>query len=426
MTSNTLGEQFRITTFGESHGSALGVVIDGVKPNIPIDAQTIQMELNRRRPGQSAATTGRDERDALEILSGIFEGKTTGAPIAIIIRNTNQRSDDYDTLKDLFRPGHADFTWLKKFGIRDWRGGGRSSGRETVARVAAGAIAKQLLKSVGVDIYAHVVALGDIKAKDFSRDAIERNSVRCADPTAAAAMEQAIAAVKAEDDSLGGVVEVVALGVPAGLGDPVFHKLEAMLGAAFLSIGSVKAVESGDGFAAAEAKGSQNNDAMTPEGFATNHAGGVLGGISTGAPLIFRLGVKPTASISKPQSTVDTSGHAQNLMVKGRHDPCICPRLTPVAEAMMAIVLCDALLRQQAITEAPLSTDALRHEMAFLDSELVRIIALRQRIATEAAAHGVPNTLADGEVRTKLAQDAGLDASRTAPLFAALDQLCSV
>ncbi|MBK8480696.1 MAG: chorismate synthase [Proteobacteria bacterium] len=387
MSSNSFGDNFRITTFGESHGAALGVVIDGVRPGVAVDLAAIQQQLDRRRPGTSPLTSPRKEGDQLELLSGVFEGKTTGAPIAIIVRNSDARSQHYAEWHDVFRPGHADLTWWRKFGIRDWRGGGRTSGRETLARVAAGALAQQLLvREAGVTIRGHVVRIGTETATTFDGDEIERNDVRCADAAAAARMTAAILAARKDGDSLGGVVEVIAEGVPAGWGDPVFLKLDAQLGAAMLSIGAVKGVEIGDGFALAKRRGSQTNDPISPTGFASNHMGGLLGGISSGAPIVARLAVKPTSSIRHEQQTIDTAGQPRTLRVPGRHDPCICPRVVPVAEAMMALVLCDAMLRQQALTGAATSADQLLAELAFCDGELLRLVARRRALQQELGA----------------------------------------
>lgn len=373
MSSNSIGEYFRITTFGESHGPALGVVIDGVRPGIALDLDELQRELDRRRPGFSTLASPRRESDRVEVLAGIFEGRTTGAPIALLFRNEDQRAEDYRPIKDLFRPGHADLTWFRKFGIRDWRGGGRTSGRETVARVAAGAVARQILNDAGVRITAHVTRIGMVRAETFDADEIDRNEVRCADAAAALKMAFAIREARSDGDSLGGIVEVIATGVPAGWGDPVFMKLDAMLGSALLSIGGVKGVEIGGGFSLSSMKGSESNDPILPDGFASNHSGGILGGISNGAPVVARIAVKPTSSIRHPQQTIDIDGRASTIRVPGRHDPCICPRIVPVAEAMVALVLCDARLRQQAITEAGVQPDEIRAEIEFCESEIERL-----------------------------------------------------
>lgn len=347
--SSTFGKFLTITTFGESHGPAVGVILDGCPPGISIDAATIQKDLDRRRPGQSAVTTQRKEPDQVEILSGVFEGVTTGASIALVVRSLDARPQDYTALKDLFRPGHADYTYWKKYGVRDYRGSGRSSGRETVGRVAAGAVARRLLEREGTTVQACTVQVGDLVARERDLAFAEENSVRCPDRTVAPAMERAILEARDAGDSLGGVVEIHALGVPVGLGDPVMDKLEASLAWGLLSIGAVKGFEVGEGFAAARMRGSEMNDRMTPDGFATNHAGGILGGISTGEPIVARIVVKPPSSIAIPQKTVDTEGHERDFAITGRHDPCLCPRVVPVAEAMTCLVLADALLRQRAI-----------------------------------------------------------------------------
>ena len=348
MSGNTFGTIFRVTTFGESHGPALGAVLDGVPAGLALEAADIQQELDRRRPGQSTLTTQRQESDAVEILSGVFEGRTTGTPLALLIRNQDQRSRDYGDLAELFRPGHADYTCFRKYGIRDYRGGGRSSGRETAARVAAGAVAKKLLAHENVRITAFTAAGGKVAGKAFVPDFIERNPVRCADPEAAEAMAREIAEAQGAHDSVGAVIECRIQGVPAGWGEPVFDKLDAALAQALLSVGAVKGIEFGDGFASAAKRGSENNDAMTPDGFVTNHAGGILGGISSGAEIVFRIAVKPTPSIALAQDTVDVAGQARVCEIKGRHDPCLAPRMVPVVEAMAALVLADFSLRQRA------------------------------------------------------------------------------
>ncbi|MBP7865000.1 MAG: chorismate synthase [Acidobacteria bacterium] len=353
MASNSFGEILRVTTFGESHGPGIGVVVDGYPPAFPVDLAAIQREMDRRRPGQSGIATPRQEKDRVEVLSGLFEGRTTGAPLTLWVRNDDARPSDYDDLRDRFRPGHADYTWWRKYGVRDHRGGGRTSGRETAARVAAGALVRQLLAPQGISVTGHVVRVGPVWAEAFDPTEIERNPVRCADAQAARRMADVIGEARDAGDSVGGIVEVRADGVPAGLGDPVFGKLEARLGAAFLSIGAVKGVEFGDGFALAGMRGSEANDALRPGGFATNHAGGTLGGISTGATVVARLAVKPASSIARPQDTVDVDGNPVVLEVRGRHDPCICPRLVPVAEAMACLVLGDAWLRQRPYAAGP-------------------------------------------------------------------------
>jgi len=340
--ANTFGEIIRITTFGESHGPAIGAIMDGVHPGLEISEEDIQKELDRRKPGQSAITTKRKESDNVHILSGIFEGKTTGAPIALIIYNEDQKSQHYDELKEVFRPGHADFTFYMKYGIRDHRGGGRSSGRETACRVACGAIAKKLLEKKGVKIIAHSVEIGGkaIPHKG-SLDNIENNSVRCSNPETAKIMEEEILKARKEGDSVGGIVQLEIQGLPPGLGDPVFAKLNARLASALMSIGAVKGIEFGDGFELARLRGSQSNDPMENGQFLSNHAGGILGGISTGQPIIVRLVIKPTSSIAKPQKTMDIHFNNRELRVHGRHDPCIVPRAIPVIESMTALTILD-------------------------------------------------------------------------------------
>jgi len=347
--SSTFGKFLTITTFGESHGPAVGMILDGCPPGIPLDDATVQRDLDRRRPGQSAVTTQRQEPDRVEILSGVFEGITTGASIAMMVRSVDARPKDYSTLKDVFRPGHADLTYWKKYGVRDHRGSGRASGRETVARVAAGSVARRLLEREGCRVQAYTVQVGDLVATERDLAAAEQNPVRCPDRAVAGEMERAILEARDAGDSLGGVVEVQATGVPAGLGDPVMDKLEASLAAALMSIGAVKGFEVGEGFAAARLRGSQMNDPMTSRGFASNHAGGILGGISTGEPIVCRVAVKAPSSIAVAQRTVDVTGGERELTVEGRHDPCLCPRVVPVVEAMTCLVLADALIRQRAI-----------------------------------------------------------------------------
>lgn len=359
MSGNRFGRIFSITTWGESHGRAVGVVVDGCPAGLAIAAEDIQKELDRRRPGQSRASTTRQEKDQVEILSGIFEGRTTGTPISLVVWNKDADSSAYDLLRDRPRPGHADYTYHMKYGIRDHRGGGRASARETVGRVAAGAVARKLLAESGMRIVAYVIELGGIKAKIGSSDLMEiqaqaeSNAVRCPDPAAAERMLERLEAVRLEGDSLGGIVEIVAEGVPAGLGEPVFDKLDGDLAKALMSIGAVKAVEIGAGMQCAGLKGSEMNDQLLYRdeevGFESNQAGGILGGISTGEPIVCRIAVKPTPSIARRQRTVDlASGEAAEIEIKGRHDPAIPPRIVPVAEAMMALVLADHLLRHRA------------------------------------------------------------------------------
>ncbi len=351
MSGNTFGKLFRVTSFGESHGKAVGCVIDGCPAGMELDEADIQKELDRRKPGQSAVTTQRREDDVCEIISGTFEGKTTGAPIAIIVHNKGADPSKYIPIKDLFRPGQADLAYFLKYGFRDFRGGGRASGRETIARVAAGAVAKKILAKEGIRILAHTVEIANIHAKKFDEGEIEGNSVRCADANAAKKMEKAILNSKRQGNSVGGVVEIIARGIPAGLGEPVFEKLDAEIAKALMGIGAVKGIEIGAGFAAAKLTGKENNDEIFSANgkirFRSNNAGGILGGISTGADIIARIAVKPTPSISIEQGTIDEKLNARKIRIEGMHDPCICPRIVPVAEAMLALVLADMLLRNK-------------------------------------------------------------------------------
>ncbi|MDO8726732.1 MAG: chorismate synthase [Candidatus Methanoperedens sp.] len=364
MSGNTFGTLFRITTWGESHGSAVGVVIDGCPAGLSLGEADIQKELDRRRPGQSNITTQRKEEDRAEILSGIFTGKTTGAPISIMVRNKDIDSSKYEALKNTPRPGHADLTYEIKYGFRDWRGGGRSSARETIGRVAAGAVAKKILHFHNIEILGHVVELGGVRAKavnfDDIRENTEKNPVRCADLDAASEMEVIINKARSEGDSVGGIVEIIGIGIPAGVGEPVFDKLSAELAKALMSIGAVKGVEIGAGFIAASLKGSQMNDPfMIKDGKVasnTNNAGGILGGISSGEPLVLRIAVKPTPSISQEQRTVDMiTMKDTKIKIQGRHDPSIPPRIVPVAEAMVALVLVDHMMRGGFIKPAIIS-----------------------------------------------------------------------
>ncbi len=343
------GRLFRVATFGESHGPAVGVIVDGVPSGIHVSATHVQDELDKRRPGLSKYVSPRVEDDTVEILSGVVNEKTLGSPIAMIVRNTGQRSEDYNNIAELFRPGHADYTYFKKYGVAPQPGGGRASGRETVGRVAAGAIAKRILEEhLGALVAAYTIQIGSVKVNEIHADYAAKHPLRCADPACAQAMETEVKRVAADGDSIGGVIEVIAAGVPAGLGDPVFEKLDASLAASLLSIGGVKGIEFGDGFGSATKRGSEHNDQMGESGFLSNHCGGILGGISTGQPIVMRLAVKPTASISQPQKTIDIRGRASAISVKGRHDPCLCPRIAPVAEAMTAITLVDAWLAHKA------------------------------------------------------------------------------
>jgi chorismate synthase len=351
MAGNSFGTLFRITTWGESHGEALGVVIDGCPPRIDLSNEDIQKELNRRRPGQGKGSSPRKERDRVEVLSGLFEGKTTGTPISLLIRNEDVDSSPYEEWKDAFRPGQADFTYQAKYGIRDYRGGGRASARETIGRVAAGAVAKKILKEEKVEIIAYTIELGGIRAEKIDRQEIERNAFRCPDRDAAWAMEKKVEEIKLQGDSLGGIVEIVVRGCPPGLGEPVFDKLEADLVKALMSIGTVRGVEVGAGFGTARMLGSQCNDPIGPKGFEKNDAGGILGGISNGADIVLRVAVKPIPSISLEQRTVDRAMRPVLMRVKGRHDVSAIPRINPVCEAMVALVLVDHLLRQRALTK---------------------------------------------------------------------------
>lgn len=356
MPGNTFGTLLKLTTFGESHGTALGSVIDGCPAGIALTESDFATDLARRRASSSnPASTSRVEADQPEILSGIFEGKTTGMPIAVIVRNTNQRSQDYDMLKNIFRPGHADFTYALKYGTRDYRGGGRSSGRETLSRVIGGTVAKKILAfyKQKTDIFGYAIQIGSIKGTKINRSHIEKNPLRAADPKKSAEMLAHVVACKEEGDSVGGIVEIQILNAPQGLGEPVFDKLQADLGKAILSIATVKGIEIGDGFTVANKKGSENNDSFSLQKGktmpTTNHAGGIMGGISTGAPIVLRFAVKPPSSIKKEQTTATTKGEKTTITVEGRHDACLVPRVIPVAEAMCALVLADHYLRQRTL-----------------------------------------------------------------------------
>jgi chorismate synthase len=349
MAGNTFGEVFKITTFGESHGVSVGVIVDGVTPGVEIDEAYIQKQMDRRKPGQSSVTTPRKEYDVVHIQSGIFEGKTTGTPLFVVLQNHDMRPEAYSEIQDAFRPGHADFTYLEKYGIRDHRGSGRASGRETAARVAGGAVARKLLERRGVQVVAYTQEIGGIKCESFDENIIEQNAVRACDPIAAEQMIKKIEWLAKIGDSCGGIVECRIRGVVPGLGEPVFDKLDAELAKAMLSIGAVKGIEFGAGFEAASMLGSEHNDAMNNDGFLTNHSGGIIGGISTGQEIVFRISVKPTSSISLPQQTTNIKGEEQEIRTEGRHDPCICPRIVPVVEAMVCLVLEDQYKRQAAM-----------------------------------------------------------------------------
>lgn len=348
MSGNTTGVLFRVTTWGESHGPAIGAVVDGCPSGIEIDEGDIQRELDRRRPGGGGPASPRNEEDRIEILSGLFEGKTTGTPIALLIRNTDARSTAYDGLKDLYRPGHGDFTYAIKYGIRDYRGGGRASGRETAARVAAGAIAAKVIARRGIAVTAYTRELGGIVASGRLAGPVA-NRLVCPDAEAAARMEIKLSDAKKGGDSLGGIVEILVTGCPAGLGEPVFDRMDADLAKALMGIGTVKGVEIGAGFEAARMKGSEHNDALTPTGFQTNHSGGILAGITNGDELVLRVACKPIASIGLAQETIDTGGTPVIVTVGGRHDVCVIPRIIPVCEAMVRLVIADHLLRQEAV-----------------------------------------------------------------------------
>lgn len=349
MSGNSFGRIFTITTFGESHGRALGCTVDGCPPGMALSEADIQGDLDRRRPGRNRHTTQRNEPDQVKILSGVFEGKTTGTPIGLIVENTDQRSKDYGDIKDKFRPGHADYTYQQKYGIRDYRGGGRSSARETTMRVAAGAIAKKYLKErLGIEVRGYLSQLGpiELEAKDFS--AIEENAFFCADPSRVQELEKFMDELREQGDSIGAKISVLASNVPPGLGEPVFDKLEADIAHGLMSINAVKGVELGAGFAAITQRGSEHRDEMSADGFSKNDAGGTLGGISSGQDLLASLALKPTSSVSVPGKTIDKSGENTEIVTKGRHDPCVGLRATPIAEAMVAIVIMDHYLRNRA------------------------------------------------------------------------------
>ena len=349
MAGNSFGEVFRVTTFGESHGQGVGVVIDGCLPRISLSTVDFVRDMARRRPGRHSLDTPRREEDQVEILSGIFKGLTTGAPITLFIRNRNVDSRPYEILRQLFRPGHGDYTYFRKYGHFDFRGGGRYSARETAARVAAGVLAGKILEPLGVKVVAYTLELGGIRAERMDLEFVEENPLYCPDPIAAERMERALAKAREDSDSLGGIAEVRVTGCPAGLGEPVFDKLDADLAKAVMSIGAVKGVEIGAGFEAARHKGSENNDPITPNGFQRNRAGGILGGISNGDEIVLRAAVKPIPSIAREQDTIDREGRPTKLKLKGRYDISAVPRIVPVLEAMTKIVLADHLMRLKAI-----------------------------------------------------------------------------
>ena len=361
MSGNTFGKLFTVTTFGESHGPALGAIVDGCPPGLPLTEADLQRDLDRRRPGSSRHTTQRREPDEVRILSGVFEGVTTGTPIGLLIENTDQRSKDYSNIKDRFRPAHADYTYHHKYGLRDYRGGGRSSARETAMRVAAGAIAKKYLAMQGIQVRGYMSQLGPIAIEFKSWDGVDDNPFFCPDPDRLAELETYMDQLRRDQDSVGAKITVVAEGVPVGLGEPVFDRLDAELAHGLMSINAVKGVEIGDGFASVAQRGSEHRDEMTPEGFVSNHAGGVLGGISSGQPLIAHLALKPTSSITQPGRSIDVDGNPVEVITKGRHDPCVGIRATPIAEAMMALTLMDHLLRHRAQNaDVAVSTPRLR------------------------------------------------------------------
>ncbi len=349
MSGNTIGKLFSVTTFGESHGLALGCTVDGCPPGISLSEEDLQIDLDRRKPGTSRHTTQRREADQVRILSGVFEGKTTGTPIGLIIENTDQRSKDYSKIADSFRPGHADYSYQHKYGIRDYRGGGRSSARETAMRVAAGAIAKKYLKEkFNIEIKGFLSQLGPIKVEKIDLSIVETNPFFCPDVDKISEMENYMDALRKEGDSIGAKVDVIATNVPAGLGEPIFDRLDAELAHSLMSINAVKGVEIGDGFDCVDSKGTAFRDEITPEGFMSNHAGGVLGGISTGQDIVASIALKPTSSLRIPGKSINSAGEAIEVVTEGRHDPCVGIRATPIAEAMVAITIIDHVLRHRA------------------------------------------------------------------------------
>lgn len=349
MSGNSFGQNFVVTTYGESHGRALGCVVDGCPPGLPLTEADIQTDLDRRRPGRSRHTTQRNEPDQVQILSGVFEGQTTGTPIGLTVENKDQRSKDYGDIKDKFRPGHADYAYQQKYGIRDYRGGGRSSARETTMRVAAGAIARKYLRvKLGIEIHGYVSQLGPIVLGAPEPDFVDSNPFFCADPDRIDELEKFMDDLRAEGDSIGAKISVIATNIPPGLGEPVFDKLEADIAKGLMSINAVKGVELGAGFAAVTQRGSEHRDEMTSDGFSKNDAGGTLGGISSGQDILASIALKPTSSISKPGKTIDKRGKETEIITRGRHDPCVGLRATPIAEAMVALVLIDHYLRNRA------------------------------------------------------------------------------
>ncbi len=347
MSGNTIGKLFTVTTCGESHGAALACIVDGCPAGVPLTEADIQKDLDRRKPGTSRFTTQRKEADEVRIISGVFEGKTTGTPIGLIIENTDQRSKDYSNIKDTFRPNHADYTYTQKYGVRDYRGGGRSSARETSMRVAAGVIAKQFLAAKGIRVYGYLSQLGPHKIQQVDLNLVNQNPFFCPDANLIPTLEHYMAELNKEGNSIGAAITVVAEGVLPGLGEPVFDRLDAELAHGLMSINAVKGIEIGDGFLAVEQKGTEHRDEMTPEGFLSNHSGGIAGGISTGQPIVARIALKPTSSIRLSGKSIDAEGNAVDVVTHGRHDPCVGIRATPIAEAMMAITLMDHYLRHR-------------------------------------------------------------------------------
>ncbi|WP_286265613.1 chorismate synthase [Thalassotalea atypica] len=349
MSGNTFGKLFTVTTFGESHGLGLGAIIDGCPPGLELSELDLQLDLDRRKPGTSRYTTARREADEVKIMSGIFEGKTTGTPIGLVIANTDQRSKDYGNIAESFRPGHADYTYWQKYGIRDYRGGGRSSARETAMRVAAGAVAKKYLKDkLNIEIKGCVTQIADVKAETYDWDIVDTNPFFFPDASKLDKLDEVLRDIIRQKDSIGAKLTVVAENVPVGLGEPIFDRLDADIAHAMMSINAVKAVEIGDGFEVVNQKGSEHRDEITPEGFSTNHAGGVLGGISSGQPIVANIALKPTSSIGVSGKTIDKEGNAADIITKGRHDPCVGIRAVPIAEAMLALTLMDHFLRNRA------------------------------------------------------------------------------
>ena len=348
MAGNSIGQLFKVTTFGESHGLALGCIVDGCPPGLPLTEADLQVDLDRRKPGTSKFTTQRREPDQVKILSGIFEGVTTGTPIGLLIENQDQRSKDYSSIKDLFRPGHADYTYTHKYGVRDYRGGGRSSARETAMRVAAGAIARKYLQSRGIGVRGWLSQMGDIRVEKLDWDEVKNNSFFSPDADKVPEMETLITSLRSEGNSVGARISVMATGVPPGLGEPVFDRLDADLAHSLMSINAVKGVEIGDGFASVSQKGTEHRDEITPDGFLSNHAGGTLGGISSGQDVVAHIALKPTSSITTPGKSINMQGEPVEVVTKGRHDPCVGIRAVPIAEAMMAITLMDHYMRHRA------------------------------------------------------------------------------